>query len=127
MLTKARRVYRWTRRSSSISSDRLEDACLPSLARGIAVYRARIGTPLGAVRNAARAALEGLRPDRVEAVINLLDDVATYEWPPGSMQAERRLRVFEAAASAHPVLGQEGCRALLRAAFDPSSNDQGES
>ncbi len=127
MLTKAHRVYRWDRRSSSISSDRLEDACLPYLARGIAVYLARIGTPLGTVRNAARAALEGLRPDRVEAVINLLDDVATYEWPPGSVQAERRLRVFEAAASAHPVLGQEVRRPLLRAAFDPVPEKHDES
>jgi predicted nuclease of restriction endonuclease-like RecB superfamily len=79
------------------------------------------------VRNAVRVALEGLRPDRAEAVINLLDDIATYEWPRGSMQAERRLRVFEAAASAHPVLGQEVRRSLLRAAFDPSSTRHGES
>src|SRR5260370_22722119 len=122
MLTKARRVYRWTRRSSSISSDRLEDACLPSLARGIAVYRARIGTPLGAVRNAARAALEGLRPDRVEAVINLLDDVATYERPPGSVHAEHRLRVFQAAAPPHPVLVHQVRASLHRPAFVPSTN-----
>jgi len=63
----------------------------------------------------------------VEAVINLLDDVATYGWPPGSVQAERRLRVFEAAASAHPVLGQEVHRSLLRAAFDPVPEKHDES
>ena len=127
MLTKAHRVYHWDRRSSSISSDLLEDRCLRHLARGIAVYRARIGNQLGAVRNAARAALEGLRPDRVEAVIDLLDDVAAYEWPRASIQAERRLRDFEAAALAHPVLGQEVRRSLLRATFDPISEKDGES
>ncbi len=127
MLTKAHRVYHWDRRSSSISSDRLEDPCLQYLARGITVYRAMIGARLGVVRNAARGALDGFRPDRVEAVINLLDDVATYEWPRGSMQAERRLRVFEAAASAYPVLGEKVRRSLLRAAFDPIPKEHGES
>ncbi len=126
MLTKAHRVYRWDRRSSSISSDRLEDPCLPHLARGIAAYHARIGDRLGAVRNAALVALGGLRPDRVEAVINLLDDAATYKWPQGSMQANRRLRVFEAAASAHPVLDQEVRRSVLGAAVDPVPENHDE-
>ena len=119
MLTKAHRVYRWDRRSNSISSDRLEDFCLPHLAPGIAVYRSRIGAALGDVRNAARAALEGLRPDRVEGVIDLLDDVATYEWPRGAAQATRRVRVFAHAAAAHPVLNQQVRRSLLGAALDP--------
>jgi predicted nuclease of restriction endonuclease-like RecB superfamily len=119
MLTKAQRVYHWDRHSSSISSDRLEEDCLPLLARAIAVYRGGAGRRRGEVRNAARAALEGLRPDRVEAVIKLLDDAAIYEWPPGSRQAERRLRVFEAAAARHPLLDREAAGALLGAAFDP--------
>jgi uncharacterized protein len=76
----------------------LEDDHLRPLARAIAVYRSKIGERLGHVRDAARAALEGVRPDRVEAVVKLLDDAATYEWPRGREQALRRLRVFEAAA-----------------------------
>lgn len=119
MLTKAHRVYHWDRRSNSISSDRLDDSCLPYLARGIAVYRHRTGAALGDVRNAARAAVEGLRPDRVEAVIDLLDDVATYEWPRGTAQATRRIRVFAGAAAAHPVLDQAVRRDLLGAGLDP--------
>ncbi len=119
MLTKAQRVYHWDRPSSSISSDRLEDDCLPHLARAIAVYRAGVGERLGRVRDAARAALEGLRPDRVEAVIKLLDEVAMYDWPRGARQAERRLKVFEAAGRQHPVLELDSARSLLTAAFDP--------
>lgn len=119
MLTKAQRVYRWDRHGSSISSDRLEEGCLPHLARSIAVYRARTGERLGIVRNTARAALEGLRPDRVEAVIQLLDDAATYEWPRRARQAERRLQVFEVAARHHPLLDREAARSLLGAAFEP--------
>ncbi len=126
MLTKAQRVYHWDRRSSSISSDRLEDDCLLPLRRAIAVYRAKIGTRLADVRNAARAALDGLRPDRVEAVIKLLDDVAGYEWPRGSCQAERRLRVFEAAARRHPVFDRKTVRSLLGAAFDPTPDGHDE-
>jgi uncharacterized protein len=119
MLTKAHRVYHWDRRSSSISSDRLEDSCLRHLARGIAVYRNRIGAALGEVRNAARAALEGLRPDRIEGVIDLLDDVATYEWPRGTAQGTRRIRIFAGAAAAHPVLDREARRSLLAEILDP--------
>lgn len=119
MLTKAHRVYRWIRPGSSISSDRLEDDCLPHLARAIEVYRARAGQALGQIRNAARQALEGLRPDRVEAVVELLDGVASYEWPRGAWQAERRLRVFAAAAREHPVLDPERARALLATLLDP--------
>lgn len=115
MLTKAQRVYHWDRQSRSISSDRLENGCLPHLARAIAVYRSRIGDRLGRVRDAARAALEGLRPDRVEAVVKLLDDAATYEWPRGAQQAGRRLGIFEAAARRHPVLDHAEARSCLRA------------
>jgi len=126
MLTKAHRVYHWDRRNSSISSDRLEADCLPILARAITVYRARTGDRLGRVRNAARAALDGLRPDRVEAVIDLLDDAAVYEWPRGSRQAERRVRVFEAAAHAHPVLDPAARRRTLGDALDavPERDDE---
>ncbi|MFQ5897392.1 MAG: DUF790 family protein [Candidatus Methylomirabilia bacterium] len=118
MLTKELRVYEWDRPASSISSDRLEDDCLPHLARTIAVYRGMIGESRGRVRNAARAALEGLRPDRVEAAIKLLDEAATYDWPRGGRQAERRLRVFEAASREHPVLERKQARRLLRMALD---------
>jgi len=113
MLTKAHRVYHWDRPSNSIFSDRLEDGCLPLLARAIAVYRSRIGERLGRVRNDARAALENLRPDRIEAVVDLLDDVATYDWPGSGRQAEQRVRVFETAASAHPILNPEVRRTIL--------------
>ncbi len=119
MLTRQLRVYHWKRPGNSISSDRLEDACLPHLARAMAVYRARIGERLGRVRDAARAALEGLRPDRVEAVIKLLDEGATYEWPRGGRRAAPRLEVFEAAARRHPVLEPGTARSLLASAFDP--------
>ncbi len=119
MLTRAQRVFHWNRPNSSISSDRLEDACLPHLADAVAAYRSRIGDRLGSVRNAARAALRGLRPDRVEAVIKLLDEAATYEWPRGGSGAERRLRVFQAAAEQHPVLDWEAGRGLLAAGIDP--------
>lgn len=118
MLTKAQRVYRWDSQNSSISSDRLEDDCLPHLARAIAAYRARIGEPLGRVRDAARAALEGIRPDRVEAVIKLLDEASTYEWPRIQRQAERRVSVFEAAGRRHPVLDAESATAILGTVYD---------
>ncbi len=118
MLTKAQRVYHWDRRTNSIFSDRLEDECVLHLARGIAVYRARIGERLGIIRNAARAALRGLRPDRVEAVIKLLDEAATYDWPRRGGGAERRLSVFHAAAGQHPVLDRETGRRILTAALD---------
>jgi predicted nuclease of restriction endonuclease-like RecB superfamily len=123
MLTAAHRVYHWDRRASSISSDRLEAECLPVLERAIAVYRRRIGASLGQVRNAARAALEGLRPDRVEPVVALLDEVATYEWPPAARQAERRLRVFEAAAGRHPLCDPDAARTVLADHFDPAPAD----
>lgn len=104
MLTRPQRVYHWDRRNSSISSDRLADEDRPHLERALAVYRASPGERLGRVRDAARAALEGLRPDRVEAVVQLLDDTATYEWPRGRGQAERRVGVFARAAARHPLL-----------------------
>jgi predicted nuclease of restriction endonuclease-like RecB superfamily len=104
MLTKQQRIYRWIKPGSLISSDRLEAGCLPHLARAIAVYRRMIGHERGRVRNAARAALGLMQPDRVEAIVELLDDAAVYEWPRGSRQGEMRVRVFEAAAREHPVL-----------------------
>jgi len=99
---------------------------MPHLAGAIAVYRIRIGEQRGHVRNAARMALEGLRPDRVEGVIKLLDDVATYQWPSGQRQSEQRLEVFLAAANRHPVLEQTAARSFLRTAVDtlPDQPDQ---
>jgi predicted nuclease of restriction endonuclease-like RecB superfamily len=119
MLTAALRVYHWDRQSRSISSDRLEDESLAILERALAVYPQRIGQPRGQVRNAARQALDGLRPDRVEPVVKLLDDAATYEWPSAARCAERRVGLFEAAAARHPLLDAEAAPALLAAAFTP--------
>jgi len=115
MLTREHRVYHWTRPGRSISSDRLEDECLPHLSRAIAVYRRMIGRERGRVRDAARAALGALRPDRVEAIIELLDDAATYEWPRGPRQGELRVEVFAAAAREHPVLDPARVAELLGA------------
>ncbi len=119
MLTKAHRVYRWIRPGSSISSDRLEADCLPPLERAIAVYRSGLGRTLGEVRNAARRALERVRPDRVEAVVDLLDQAADYEWPSARAQGDRRVRLFERAAREHPVLDPARAGTLLTAALDP--------
>ncbi|MDR7534404.1 MAG: DUF790 family protein [Armatimonadota bacterium] len=118
MLTRQQRVYRWIRPGSSISSDRLEDACLPHLARAIAVYRRMVGRSRAQVREAARAALAALRPDRVEALVKLLEDAATYQWPPAPKQAARRLALFEAAAREHPVLDPRRASGLLRQMWD---------
>jgi predicted nuclease of restriction endonuclease-like RecB superfamily len=115
MLTKQQRVYHWIRPGRSISSDRLEDPCVPHLARAITVYRRMIGRARGRVRDAARAALDTLRPDRMEALIELLDDVATYEWPRGLRQGGLRVRVFEASARQHPVLDPARAADLLAA------------
>jgi len=119
MLTKAHRIYRWIKPGSSICSDRLEEECLPALRRAIAVYRGAIGRTRGQVRNAARGALAGVRPDRVEALVALLDQVARYRWPRGRGQAERRVGLFETAAREPPVLAPDRARALLATAFDP--------
>lgn len=113
MLTAALRVYRWDRPTSSISSDRLDDESLPSLERALGVYRSSVGRARGDVRNSARAALEGLRPDRVEPVVKVLEDAATYEWPRTARCAERRVAVFEAAARRYPVLDAEAGREVL--------------
>jgi len=117
MLTAALRVYHWDRRTSSISSDRLEDAALPALEPALAVYRSHLGQTRGQVRNAARRALQGLRPDRVEPVVKVLDDAATYEWPSPARCAERRVEVFETAAAHHPLLEAGAAATLLAAAF----------
>ena len=115
MLTKQQRVYHWIRPGRSISSDRLEDGCLPHLTRAIRVYRRMIGRERGRVRDAARAALGALRPDRVEAIVELLDDAAAYEWPRGPRQGELRVEVFTAAAREHPVLDPARAAELLGA------------
>ncbi|MGQ0570319.1 MAG: DUF790 family protein [Armatimonadota bacterium] len=123
MLTRQQRVYHWIKPGSSISSDRLEGECLPHLARAIAVYRRMTGRHLGRVRDAARAALQALRPEQIEAIIKLLDDAATYEWPPGSQQASSRLRVFEAAGLEHPVLDRARAGILLRSRLGALPSD----
>jgi len=117
MLSKAHRVYHWTKPGRSISSDRLPDATLPHLARVIGVYRRMLGRSRGRVRDAARAVLRSLRPDRVEALVELLDGVATYEWPRGSRAGERRLAIFEGAADGRPVLDGARATEILRQAF----------
>jgi predicted nuclease of restriction endonuclease-like RecB superfamily len=113
MLTAAHRVYHWDRRTSSISSDRLEAEALPALEPALAVYRDGLGRTRGHVRNAARRALKALRPDRVEPVVKLLDDAATYAWPATARCAERRVALFEAAAGRHPMLDAGAVTALL--------------
>jgi predicted nuclease of restriction endonuclease-like RecB superfamily len=117
MLTAALRVYHWDRPSSSICSDRLEDGALPILARAVALYRRAIGRRRGEIRNAARRVLEGLRPDRVEPVVKLLDDVSDYELPRGEAHAERRLLVFTAAAGRRAVLTPAEARDLVEREF----------
>jgi uncharacterized protein len=126
MLTAALRVYHWDRRTSSISSDRLEDESLAVLEPGLAVYRTRIGQTRGQVRNAARRGLEGLRPDRIEPVVKLLDDAATYEWPAARRSAERRVDVFEAAAGRYPLLDGGVTYEILASAFTPPPGDHDE-
>jgi len=126
MLTREHRVYHWTRPGRSISSDRLEDECLPHLSRAIAVYRRMIGRERGRVRDAARAALGALRLDRVEAIVELLDDAATYEWPRGPRQGELRVEVFAAAAREHPVLDPARAAELLGALLGRDDGRHGE-
>jgi uncharacterized protein len=126
MLTAALRVYHWDRPTSSIFCDRLEDDALPFLDRAIAAYRARVGQRRGHVRNAARVALKGIRPDRVEPLVKLLDDVGTYEWPHGARQAERRVEVFEAAARQHPLVDAQAAQDLLAGMLDPPPADHEE-
>jgi predicted nuclease of restriction endonuclease-like RecB superfamily len=113
MLTRQQRVYHWDRPSSSIYSDRLADEDVRHLRRALGVYRSMTGERLARVRDRARAALAGLRPDRVEAVVQILDDVATYEWPRGGLAAGRRVRVFERAARDHPLLDGDAALGYL--------------
>lgn len=126
MLTAAHRVYHWDSRTRSISSDRLEDDALAALEPALAVYREGIGQTRGQVRNTARRALEGLRPDRVEPTVKLLDDAATYERP-AARHAERRVEIFEAAAIRHPVLDAADGLALLGSVLTPAPATPGES
>jgi predicted nuclease of restriction endonuclease-like RecB superfamily len=126
MLTRQQRVYHWDRRASSISSDRLAEEDLPHLERALGVYRSMTGERLGRVRDAARAVLEGLRPDRVEAVVQLLDDAATYEWPRGGQQAERRWRLFELASRHYPSLDPEAGGPLVSEVFGAAPRQHGE-
>ena len=118
MLTAALRVYHWDRRTSSISSDRLEDDARSCLEAALGVYRRHIGRQRGHVRNAARLALDGLRPDRVEPVIKLLDDVAIYDWPPTARCADRRVRVFETAARRPPLADAADASLVVTAVLD---------
>jgi len=126
MLTRQQRVYHWDRPSSSISSDRLGDEDKPYLERALGVYRSMIGERLGRVRDRARAALTGLRPDRVEAVIQILDDTAAYEWPRGGQAAARRVRVFERAARDHPLLDGDAAHSFLTEVFGESPPEPGD-
>jgi hypothetical protein len=126
MLTTALRVYHWDRQAGSITPDRLEAEALAPLEPGLAVYRERIGQSRGRVRNAARRALEGLRPDRIEPMIKLLDDAATYAWPTTAKSAEQRVEVFVAAAARHPLLDPAAGTALLAGAFAPAPTDHAE-
>lgn len=125
MLTAAHRVYHWDRRTSSICSDRLEDEALPALEPALAVYRARLGRTRGEVRNAARRALGGLRPDRVEPTVKLLDDTATYDRPP-FRYAQRRVEIFEAAVARHPILDAADGLGFLAGAFTPAPTTAAE-
>lgn len=117
MLTKQLRIVHWIRPGSSICSDRLEDDALPHLGRAIGVYRRMIGQRRGWVRNAARAALQALRPDRAEAVLKVLEDVATYDHAPGQVQAAVRVELFETASRHHPVLEEGRAREVLAQAL----------
>ena len=126
MLTKPQRVYHWDRPSNSISSDRLAAEDLPHLGRALGVYRSMTGERLGRVRDRARAALAGLRPDRVEAVVQILDDVAAYAWPRGGQAAARRIRVFERAARDHPLLDGDAARGYLAEVYGESPAEHGD-
>jgi predicted nuclease of restriction endonuclease-like RecB superfamily len=50
-------------------------------------------------------------------VVELLDDVATYEWPRGGRAAERRVAVFETAPDGRPVLDAGRAATIVREAF----------
>jgi predicted nuclease of restriction endonuclease-like RecB superfamily len=126
MLTRQQRVYHWERQSSSICSDRLADENLPHLRRALGVYRSLTGERLARVRDRARATLAGLRPDRVEAVVQILDDVATYEWPRGGQAAARRLRVFERAARDHPLLEGNAAGGYLAEVYGEAPAEHGD-
>lgn len=126
MLTRQQRVYHWDRPSSSISSDRLADEDLPHVGRALGVYRSMTGERLGLVRDRARAALDGLRPDRIEAVIQILEDAATYDWPRGGQAATRRVGVFERAARDHPLLDRDAAHRFIAERFGESPPELGE-
>ncbi|HXJ78549.1 MAG TPA: DUF790 family protein [Candidatus Methylomirabilis sp.] len=126
MLTKPQRVYHWDRPGSSISSDRLSDEDRPHLTRALDVYRSMTGERLGHVRDRARAALAGLRPDRGEAVVQILDDAAVYDWPRGGHAATRRLRVFERAARDHPLLDGDAALGHLSEVYGEAPAEHGE-
>src|SRR5262245_32270622 len=126
MLTKPQRVYHWDRPSSSISSDRLTDEDAPHLRRALDVYRSLTGERLGRVRDRARAALAGLRPDRVEAVVQILDDAAEYDWPRGGLAATRRLRVFERVARDHPLPDGNAALGYLSEVYGEAPAEHGD-
>ena len=126
MLTKQQRVYHWDRPSNSISSDRLTAEDRPHLVRALGVYRSMTGERLARVRDRARAVLAGLRPDRGEAVVQILDDAASYEWPRGGHAAARRLRVFERAARDHPLLDGDAALGHLAEVYGEAPAEHGE-
>ena len=93
------------------------------LTRALGVYRSMTGERLGRVRDRARRALDGLRPDRVEAVVQILDDAAAYDWPRGGQAAARRVSVFERAARDHPLLDGDAAHRFLAEAFGESPRE----
>ena len=85
-----------------------------------------MGQTRAQARIAARRALQKLRQDRIEPVVKLLDDAATYEWPSAAVSAGRRVEVFEAAAARHPVLEAATAREILAGAFTPPPAEHDE-
>ena len=126
MLTRQQRVYHWDRQNSSISSDRLPAEALRPLERALGVYRSMAGERLARVRDRARAALDGLRPDRVEAVVQVLDDVALYDWPRGGRAAAARVALFERAARDHPLTDADAARSFVAEAYGQSPAELGD-
>jgi predicted nuclease of restriction endonuclease-like RecB superfamily len=76
-----------------------------------------IGERLGRVRDRARRALPGIRPDRVEAIVQILDDAGSYDWPRGGAAAARRVGLFERAAANHPLLDADAARSFVQEVY----------
>ena len=90
------------------------------------MYRSMRGERLGRVRDRARVALDGLRPDRVEAVVQILDDAAVYDWPRGGQAPARRVRVFERAARDYPLLDRDAAHPFVAEVFGESPQELGD-